>query len=112
MVATAYTVNLVFKRGNAVVSREMTVSDVVAAAGVFEDGQDLLTLPAGVWILSDAVCSNASTDTTKLEIYANQKSSGEFIYNKQNQLTTIGRQFQVAPRRVAGNVPLRFVQRA
>lgn len=111
MVATPLSVNMIFKQGSAVLPYTVSVSDVANEAAIFSDGQDLLTLPGGIWIFSDAVCSGAGADTKKLEIFASQKSSGEYIFYNQNQLTTIGRQFQSGPRKVRGGIPLRFVQR-
>lgn len=76
-----------------------TVSDVDTQYYVFPDGSTDMTLPSGHGVvrLVDVVLSAAGTDTTRGNIYVNQKFTGEQILNAANLGTNFSRQFMGAP---------------
>ena len=76
-----------------------TVSDVDGEYYTFADGSSDVVLPSnkGNIALVDVILSAAGTDTTKADIYANARATGETIMNALNITTVIGRQFVGSP---------------
>lgn len=90
-----------------------TVSDVNAAFYLFEDGNNVCTLPSneGVVQLADVILGPATgTDTTTAAIYANQKNTGEVLMNASNAAANQARQFAGVPVRFAPGAQIRFIQ--
>jgi len=77
----------------------VTVSDVAGAYAVFPDGNNDVVLPSNMgtlWIV-DVILSAAGTDTSRMDIYVNGKSTGEQVLNTANLATGVNRQFLGSP---------------
>lgn len=90
-----------------------TVSDVNAAFYIFEDGQNVLTLPTnhGVIKFTDIILTAAGTDTTTATLYVNGKTVGVTVLNAANLGTNYSRQIsRETPLAFAPGANIRFTQ--
>lgn len=117
MAAVAFKATLVFAKGSPTSADRIqfycTASDVAAAALVFQDGGTDATLPNVPCYLIDCILTPAyGTDTTTIDIYANNKPTTVVVVNSANQGGTYNRQFQVAPMGFVPSARIKLTQRA
>lgn len=90
-----------------------TVSDVNAAFYIFEDGQNVLTLPTnhGIVRFTDLILSAAGTDTSTATLFVNGKTVGVTVLNAANLGTNFSRQVSPqTPLAFAPGANIRFTQ--
>jgi len=114
MAAAAFTGTLIFRGTNGKsIQMRCTMSDVAAAAWVFQDGSTTLQLPTGAtWSLVDALLVTGGTDTTNSSLFVNQQAVGFVLDHKSNLTTVQFRQLISNPISFAGGSQLKFVQAA
>lgn len=115
MAAAAFTGTLILENMSTKQRKQVrvTFSDVAAAFGIFPSGENILTLPSDAnYSIVDLILSAAGTDTTNMDLYVNQNTTGIVVNNASNVGTVYNRQFQMSPVDIRGGSTIRFTQRA
>jgi hypothetical protein len=94
--------------------QRVTISDVAAAFYIFQDANNILTLPSnhGPVALYDVILVTGGTDTHQATVYCNGIDTGVRIDNNSNLTTVIDRQFKNAPVVFPAGATIRFTQAA
>lgn len=113
MVATPFVAVITLQTdGGRVYTQRATVSDVIGAFYIFQDGSSDLTLPIdeGAVYIKDIALSAAGVDTTYALIFANQRETGEQIQNSLNLASNLSRQYIGAPIGFKGGARIKIKQ--
>ena len=105
MTATPYKIYVVFENTSVegeYISLLYTASDVVGANAILPSDSDIYTLPSGtsigeqkVYRLREVIVIGTFTDTTCVNIWANDSKTDHLIINDINTKDTVDRQFKV-----------------
>lgn len=96
-----------------VIQHNISASDVADEFYQFGSGDGFVQLPMDQnYFLVDLILTAAGTDTSRAEIYANQKLTPEQIQNGANLATNVSRQFAGAAIGFGAGAMLKFKQKA
>jgi len=113
MAATPYTGQLIFVAADGYrYNVPVTASDVAAGFWLPPSGASDIQLPAGhgAVTLKDVILSAAGVDTTKAQIFVNEKTTGEEVLGSANIGSVYNRQYMSSPITFAAGSRIRFKQ--
>lgn len=113
MAAAAFKGILVLRTSEGPTHIPFTCTDVANAYAIFPSGSsDLQISGTGVAIVQDIILSAAGTDTSKMDVYVNDRTIGMQLLNAVNLATGVNRQLQAAPLAIRAGARLRLQQLA
>jgi hypothetical protein len=113
MAAAAFKGIIVLRTSEGPTHIPFTATDVANAYYIFPSGSsDLQVSGTGVAVIQDIILSAAGTDTSKADVYINDRTIGMQLLNSAMLGSTVNRQLQMAPIAVRAGSRIRFQQLA
>jgi hypothetical protein len=111
MAAAAFKGILVLQTSDGPTHIPFTCTDVANAYAIFPSGSsDLQISGTGVALIRDILLSASGTDTSKMDVFINDRTIGMQLLNSANVGTVYNRQLQNAPLPIRAGARLRLQQ--